>query len=93
MVEGNESGNKLAAQKYVVSLLKSVQEERHGMGKGEVILFLEELDEILGKMKDGVRIESTVDECWDEIEKLSNEGISEQMKITYMDVGLLVWIW
>ena len=38
-------------------------------------------------MKDGIRIESTVNECWNEIEKFSNEGISEQMKIGYMYVG------
>ena len=71
----------------MISVLKSVQEEMHGMGKREVSLFSEELDEILGEMKDGVCIESKVDECWNETEKLSNEGISEQMDITNMDDG------
>ena len=48
VVEGNESGNnRSVAQECVISLLKSVQEEMHGMGKREVSLFLEELDEIL----------------------------------------------
>ena len=86
--EGNESGNnRSGVQECVISLMKSVQEEMHGMGRRDVSLFLEELDEILGEMKEGVRIESAVDECWNEIETLSNEEILERMKITNMNVG------
>ena len=59
------------AQECVLSLMKTISEEVKGGERGGISRFLEELEEVLGVMKNKNGIEYSVNGCWREIEELT----------------------
>ena len=52
------------------SLMKTMSEEVNGENRRETSMFLEELDEGLGEMKNKNGIEYSINECWRKVQEL-----------------------
>ena len=68
-------------QECVLGLTKSVRDEIPGMGRREVSLFLEELDD----MKSVIELESAIEGCWDETNERPEWMDLDGMKFAYTE--------